>query len=589
MTQESPRRYRPRGIPPLTRHILAVNILALLILVAGLLYVGEYRKGLIASELASLSIQAEMFAGAIGEGAIATVNPSGDGPVGQEILVEKSRQLMRRLAEATHTRARLFSPDGTLIADSRLLLGPGGSVLIEELPSPDLVSEYLARNFLQSYDSLVKWLPGQEQLPKYIEKSPQRAEDYAEVGKALLGEKMDQVREKPDSGIILTASAPVQRYKQVLGALLLSKDSSEIDDAVFDVRINILKLFTLTFGLTILMSVYLAGTITRPIHKLATAAQQVRKSHDRSVQIPDFSNRQDEIGELAISMKEMTEALWMRMDAIESFAADVAHELKNPLTSLNSAVETAERITDPDQQRKLMSIIKDDVQRLDRLISDISNASRLDAELSRTEFLKLDLRHVLETLADLYAQTNPEHKSILKFETVGEMTVMGMEDRLMQVFRNLIANALSFSPPGAPVLIRAEGRDGWITITLDDRGPGIPEGAEEAIFERFYSERPEGETFGTHSGLGLSISRQIIEAHNGTLTAETLTAETLATESLTAEPPGDDGGGVLGSRFTVRLPETGSGQEESGRRAKRKRKNSPPDRVDPIRPGLIQD
>ncbi|MDH5749362.1 MAG: sensor histidine kinase, partial [Rhodospirillales bacterium] len=423
MNQETPQRFRPRGIPPLTRHILAVNILALLILVGGLLYVGEYRRGLIATELSSLTIQAEMFAGAIGEGAITTVSSSGSGPVGQEILVEKSRQLMRRLAEATHTRARLFSPDGSMIADSRLLSGPGGSVQIEELPSPDLFGEYLARTFLKTYDTFVKWLPGRKQLPLYIEKSEQRAEDYAEVGKALLGEKMDQVREKPDIGMILTAAAPVQRYKQVLGALLLSKDSTEIDAAVFDVRINILSLFTLTFGLTILMSVYLAGTITRPIHKLAAAAEQVRRSHDRRVQIPDFSSREDEIGALAVSMKEMTEALWNRMDAIESFAADVAHELKNPLTSLNSAVETAARITDPEQQRKLMSIIKDDVQRLDRLISDISNASRLDAELSRTESLKVDIRHILNTLVDLYAQTSPEQLELLKLETTGTLTV----------------------------------------------------------------------------------------------------------------------------------------------------------------------
>jgi two-component system sensor histidine kinase ChvG len=277
------------------------------------------------------------------------------------------------------------------------------------------------------------------------------------------------------------------------------------------------------------------------VRKLAVAADEVTHGHGRKAAIPDFTARGDEIGDLSGALREMTAALWTRMDAIEGFAADVAHEIKNPLTSLRSAVETAARIKDPNSQRELMRIIMEDVQRLDRLISDISDASRLDAELSRAELESVDIGGVLAMLADLHRSTRKEGDPVLDLdlERDVELSVAGMESRLVQVFRNLLNNAVSFSPPGGRIACRARRRDDCIVITVEDEGPGIPEGKKEAIFERFYSERPAVEKFGTHSGLGLSISRQIIEAHKGTITADNRR---------------DAAGRVCGARFTVMLP-----------------------------------
>ncbi|MEO5338305.1 MAG: HAMP domain-containing histidine kinase, partial [Magnetospirillum sp. WYHS-4] len=237
--------------------------------------------------------------------------------------------------------------------------------------------------------------------------------------------------------------------------------------------------------------------------------------------LPDLGGRNDEIGDLALALQEMTQALWDRLDAIDRFAADVAHEIKNPLSSLRSAVETVQVVSDPAQKAKLMTIIQDDVKRLDRLISDISEASRLDAELSRAEMTSVDLADMLEALVDVHAHTAPPGAPRLTLECSAAAVVDGMEDRLVRVFRNLIGNAISFSPAGSEIhLTVAAGPPGMAEVCVEDQGPGIPAGKEEAIFERFYSERPKGEKFGTHSGLGLSISRQIVEAHNGTIFAE---------------------------------------------------------------------
>ena len=257
--------------------------------------------------------------------------------------------------------------------------------------------------------------------------------------------------------------------------------------------------------------------------------------------IPDMSGRGDEIGDLSLALGDMTEALWRRLDAIERFAADVSHEIKNPLTSLKSAVETAARVQDPERQRKLMQVILDDVGRLDRLIADISDASRIDAELSREETHPTDIGRLLATLVDIHsAADSPEAPRLtLELATPAGLIVPALEDRLGQVFRNLITNAISFSPPRGLIRIVAARRDGTVEVSVEDEGPGMPEDKIEKIFERFYSERPSGEKFGTHSGLGLSISRQIVTAHGG---------------SVRAENRRDAAGRVVGARFIVRLP-----------------------------------
>jgi two-component system sensor histidine kinase ChvG len=292
---------------------------------------------------------------------------------------------------------------------------------------------------------------------------------------------------------------------------------------------------------TVLLSFYLAGTIARPIRRLAAAAERARGRRAR-VEIPDFTRRGDEIGDLSRSLREMTDALWQRMSAIESFAADVAHEIKNPLSSLRSAVETAVRIDDAANQRRLMAIILNDVQRLDRLITDISDASRLDAELGRLELEPVDIAAMLGTLVEVYETTRTDDAPRLVL-AIGnsdrEIVVPGIETRLSQVFRNIIGNAVSFSPPLGEIRLTARHHGRAVVVTVEDEGPGIPEEKLTAIFDRFYTERPLGEQFGTHSGLGLSISKQIVEAHRGMIWAENRK---------------DAQGKTTGARFSVRLP-----------------------------------
>jgi len=292
---------------------------------------------------------------------------------------------------------------------------------------------------------------------------------------------------------------------------------------------------------TVLLSVYLAGTIARPIRRLAAAAERARGRRAR-VEIPDFTRRGDEIGDLSGSLREMTDAVWQRMSAIEHFAADVAHEIKNPLSSLRSAVETATRIENPTNQKRLIAIILDDVDRLDRLITDISDASRLDAELSRIELAPVDVAAMLGALAEIHQATraaDAPHLVLELPERGRELIVPGIESRLSQVFRNVIANAASFSPAGGEIRLRARHDGRAVLVTVEDQGPGVPEDKLTAIFDRFYSERPAGEKFGTHSGLGLSISKQIVEAHRGMIWAENRR---------------EIDGTVGGARFCIRLP-----------------------------------
>lgn len=531
----SPRAIRRHAMSPITRRILAVNILALLILAAGMLYLADYRRGLIDAELAALRTQTELFAAALGEGtAVADA-------AGVEAFVPPvTTQMVRRLVEASGSRARLFGADGVLLADSQLLVGPGGTVQIKELPPPP-TSEQRLNQILELVVRVFDRRPETGGLEVYEEKPVEVAADYPEIMLALQGEVADGVRAVSSGGTMLSVAAPVQRYKQVLGALMLSKNSREIDAAVLNVRLEILKIFAVTLVVTVLLSLYLAGTIGRPLLRLAAAAERVRRDRSLEHTIPDFSMRRDEIGVLAVALREMTEALRLRMGAIERFAADVAHEIKNPLSSLRSAVETAARVNDPEQRRKLLGIIEDDVCRLDRLINDISDASRLDVELSRAQAIPVNLRELFAVLVDITEIAAKQRNVHLRVDMPGQqqLVVQGLETRLVQVFRNLLANALSFSPPGGQVRIRTVRDKSTVITEVVDDGPGIPEGKEKSIFERFYSERPLGEKFGTHSGLGLSISKQIVEALDGTIYAENRRRRD---------------GTVCGARFVVRLP-----------------------------------
>ncbi|MCG8692095.1 MAG: stimulus-sensing domain-containing protein [Minwuiales bacterium] len=526
------RRFARRG--SLTRRILFINVLALAIFVGGILYIGAFREGLVEARVEALTTQGELIAGALGEAAIggALDEPKLDGAL--------TRQIIRRVMSGTETRARLFGQDEELIADSRQLVAAGRQVEFETLPPPD--RRLVPVRWLEAvFDWIIDLLPSRRDYALYTERPDQRASDYPEVVVALQGDVAGVVRIDTSNRLVISVAVPVQLFKQVLGALMLSVDSRDIEEAVRAEQLGTLKVFVLTLGVTALMSLVLASTIARPIRRLAAAADRVRTMHGRKVEIPDLGNRRDEIGELADALHDMTEALYRRMDAIETFAADVAHELKNPLTSLRSAVETLARTSDSNHREKLLEIVKDDVRRLDMLISDISDASRVDAEMSRAELAPVRVDAMLETFSDILASTRKDGMPKVSVDLpAGEpLIVSADENRLGQVIRNLTDNALSFSPRNGEVRLSARRTGRNITIAVEDDGPGLPEDKLEAVFNRFYTERPSGETFGTHSGLGLSISRQIVEAHGGRLTAENRHGA---------------GGAIIGARFAVTLP-----------------------------------
>ena len=527
--QRRPRRSSRHGrFSSLTWRILAINLLALVIVVAGMLYLDTYRAGLIEAKIDALGTQGTLIAAALAE---SVVTGQADGRL--QIDQAVAGQLLARLIAPINSRARLYDQAGNLLADSRRWPGAWASVQAASLPPPAGAFEESAGAV---YDWIVSKLPAGRKLDPYIESSNSNGSDYAEVGVALGGVLSSALRAGGESGadgIILNLAIPVQRFKQVQGVLLLTPPPADIEDSVRAVRYGILQLFAVALAITISLSLYLAGTIARPLYRLAEAADAVRHGHEQGVTIPDFSHRGDEIGDLSRALREMTQALSERMNAIESFAADVAHEIKNPLSSMRSAVEAAARIDDPAAQRRLLAVVEDDVRRLDRLISDISDASRLDAELARAESKPVDLGALLATRADAHPSV------VFTSRDVDALTAPGIERRLVQVFENLIANGRSFSPDGGVISITARRCEDWVEVVFEDDGPGIPVASIDAIFERFYKDRPEGETFGTHSGLGLSISKQIIEAHGGVIFAENR---------------GDDPANPAGARFILRLP-----------------------------------
>ena len=523
-------------------------MIAPLVLVLGILYTGQYRDSLISADLETLKAHAQLFAGAVAESAIRPVERGRPfmfaRPEEIEALSpELSRRIIHRLSEATGSHARIFDQNGKVLADS-LDMGPPGQPARTKAPPPSETKKtisnlvrYMAHNLLLLFPTKSSTLPLYPQLPSIY------ARDYPDAAAALRGRSGATAWEEKGGDIILSAAAPVRYARQVMGAVMLTKDADDIEMTMIEVRVDVLNMFLVALSITILLSIYLAGVIGRPLRKLAIAAENIRQEKSRHIDIPDLSSRHDEIGELSLALRDMTQALWDRMDSIEHFAADVAHEIKNPLTSLRSAVETVARVKNPQDRDRLMEIILHDVQRLDRLISDISSASRLDAELSRDEMGKVDLRRLLEYIADTQqaplarAGENNEKSVRLDLPAHADISVYGNESRLVQVFQNLIVNALSFSP-GKPVAVRAAVEKKCVVIAVEDEGPGIPESKLETIFERFYSERPRHEDYGQHSGLGLSIAKQIVNAHGG---------------EIFAENRYDAAGHVTGARFTVVL------------------------------------
>ncbi|MEO8882393.1 MAG: sensor histidine kinase [Devosia sp.] len=546
----------------LTRRIVFLNLTGLIALLTGVLYLSQFRAGLIDARVQSLLVQSEIIAGAIAASATVETNsitidperllelqagqsygPSDEAQSGIEFPINPERvaPVLRRLVSPTKTRARIYDRDGVLILDSRNLYGRG-DVLRFDLPAPDAENPGIME---RAFIAIRRWF-GRGDLPLYKELGPENGKGYPEVEQALDGLHASMVRVNDRGEVIVSVAVPVQRFRAVRGVLMLSTQGADIDDMVEAERLAIVKVFLVAAAVMVVLSMLLAGTIAGPVRRLADGAERVRRRIRSRVEIPDFTRRRDEIGDLSGALREMTNALYTRIEAIESFAADVAHELRNPLTSLRSAVETLPLAKTEDSRRRLLEVIEHDVKRLDRLISDISDASRLDAELQRQEASTVDLPKQLEALVTAANELRTDDVNVtLSFEggNLSVFKVPGHDSRIGQVVSNLIDNARSFSPPGGNVRVTCRRMKNEVEIVVDDDGPGIRPEALDKIFERFYTDRPH-QGFGQNSGLGLSISKQIVEAHGGSIRVENRTSVAAAGQATR----------VLGARFVVRLP-----------------------------------
>ncbi len=548
----------------LTRRIVFLNLTGLVALLIGVMYLSQFRAGLIDARVQSLLVQSEIIAGAIAASATVETDsitidpdrllelqagesygPSDDALSGIEFPINPERvaPVLRRLVSPTKTRARIYDRDGVLILDSRNLYGRG-DVLRFDLPSPTAEQPGLVE---RTFSAIRRWF-GRGDLPLYKELGPDNGKGYPEIGQALAGLHASMVRVNDRGEVIVSVAVPVQRFRAVRGALMLSTQGADIDDMVEAERLAIVKVFLVAAAVMIVLSMLLAGTIAGPVRRLAEGAERVRRRIRTRVEIPDFTRRKDEIGHLSGALRGMTDALYSRIEAIESFAADVSHELRNPLTSLRSAVETLPMAKTDANRKRLLDVIEHDVKRLDRLISDISDASRLDAELQRQEAAPVDLSQLLSALVTAANEVNRDDvKVTLKFQggQPSQFKVPGHDSRIGQVVSNLIDNARSFSPAGGEVRVTCRKLKNEVEIIVDDDGPGIRPDALDKIFERFYTDRPH-QGFGQNSGLGLSISQQIVEAHGGRIWVENRIAPG-------AVPAGEEPR-VLGARFIVRLP-----------------------------------
>lgn len=540
---------KERRITRLTLKIIAVNIVVLMMLLIGFITLSKYQEKIISSKLDVFQTQIYLLSVALSEHA----------------YFDEIKQ--RKVLDVINLEEFLGSVSLTLDKEI-LVFDEQANFLLNttEIEDKNKIKPLFkinedTRKTLQSVEVLKSFgrmffffLSDISSLPKFDGISSRDTENYFDVVEAYKNRALSVSAWKNDEGeIILTAALPIFDEKDLVGVIYLVSSGEEMYRAMGDAWFDIFKIFLFALTSTIFISIYLSGVIARPLKNLARAAERVRKGKQKYTDIPDMSDRNDEIGDLSLVLREMMQALWERMDAIESFAADVSHEIKNPLTSLKSAVETLSIVKKSEDKQKLLEVIRHDIERLDRLITDISSASRLDAELSRESFVVVDIRQIIRNLLDVYK--NPlERKQInskglsdtaLKDGVIIEIKlpkddchVLGSEGRLNQVFQNIISNALSFSPLKSKIVINVTKKANTINIAIEDGGPGIPEKNLESVFERFYSERPEHEDYGRHSGLGLSICKQIVQAHNGVIYAENAK---------------DRSGKVKGARFVVIL------------------------------------
>ncbi|MFZ1742743.1 MAG: ATP-binding protein [Pontixanthobacter sp.] len=482
-----------RGLS-LTSRILAVNILPLALLGGGIFYLDVYRKQLLDERYKLARIEAQITAEAL---AGATR--------------ERQEALLIQIGKEQRMRLRMFDAEGNLWADSFALDVPAFTF---DDPKQDNWQE----DFAQMLDRAVDTIVGAEPIPDYIEPVEARATSWPELARSQAeGLSQIQLRDAPDGTPVINAAAPVG----LKGATLLTtRNAVDITETVRKARSNLVSSVFLALILSTALSLYMARTIVTPLRSLARAAVKVRQGREREVQVPRLPGRNDEIGLLARAVSDMTDALRQRIDAVEHFAADVAHEIKNPLASLRSAIESLARVEDEELRKQLTDIASHDVRRIDRLVTEISDASRIDAELSRATFEELDLAALSEAIIERRENRDENNKAAVKLSRpMGKAMVMGVPIRLERVIENLLDNAVSFSPDGGTIDVTVSVDAESVLLSVCDEGVGISPDAREKVFTRFHSVRPDTEAFGDHSGLGLAIGRTIAEAHNGALTA----------------------------------------------------------------------
>jgi len=500
----------------LRHRILALNLLTVLLVALSTIYLDAFRNSLSEERVRQTRLEAATTASALNAGK----NASGDA-----ILTAVSR--------ATHSRLRLYGSDGRLLADSWAATGP--TYRLED-PAKQAWTFHVARALDRGFNFLV----GARPLDPFVEPGQDRLSAWPEAMTAReTGHPVTMIRNAPDLTPVISAAAPAGA-----DTLLVTTNDPAFTRTVRDQRGFILAAMAVLIAISIFLSSFLARTIVRPLRRLAIAAHRVRQGRAREVNVPRLPERIDEIGMLARAVSDMSQSLRQRIDSIEAFAADVSHELKNPLASLRSAVDGLERIDDPELRSKLTTVIRDDIARMDRLIGDISEAARTDAELARAHFRPVDLGAIIEQLVQSWETRREKGSARIAFARPRKdsAVVMGKPDRLARALNAILDNAVSFSPANGLIEIAVSRVGDDVLIRIDDEGPGVPAEAREAIFNRFHSVRPDTENFGRHSGLGLAIAQAIVNGHDGEIDVQ------------------DRDDAPSGARFTIRLPAAGQQQ-----------------------------
>ena len=476
----------------LTKRILAVNLIPLLVLAGSLFFLDSYRRQLLDERFKLARIEAQITAEAL----------AGATP-------ERQEALLRQIGREQGMRLRTYDASGALAADSFELDSPSFTF-------GDPVAQPFIEDVARVTDTTINILVGAPSPPPYAEPESPQADNWPELARVRQqGLTQIELRRAPDGTPVINAAAPVG----LNGATLLTtRNAADITRAVRDARSSLMTIILLALIVSIVLSLYLASTIIEPLRTLVRATQRVRLGRERDLEVPRMQSRGDEIGLLARAVSDMTNALRHRIDAVETFAADVAHEIKNPLASLRSATESLPKVDDPELRAQLVDIAAHDVRRIDRLVSEISEASRIDAELSRATFEVVDLAELFRNVIARKESRGETRGCTIATITHGKAAmVRGVPIRLERVAENLLDNAISFSPEGGRIEVRFDKVDGTVHAVVADQGPGIAPDAREKVFHRFHSNRPDEESFGDHSGLGLAIGRTIAEAHDGSL------------------------------------------------------------------------